>query len=200
MNKHKPKISNFNDEGVKIMFKVIKNKGKLVTAYQLGSENVAVDDLIFEGKLSELGNGKYEVYSQEALNGNRGGEIAETGDWIKIDKSGFPYPNDKVYFEKNHRHVKGDIFEQVPKPLWAWDAECEMCPEISFLIEEKGLVINKSSFEERYSAELWKTREVAAADAVIVFYNICYNKNNEIVDAEFNFVARDEFEHTYSII
>ena len=158
-----------------------------------------MNDLIACGKISDLGDGKYAIHSREALNGNVGGEVVKAGDWIKIDGIGCPYPNDKEYFETNHRHIKGNTFEQIPKPLCAWDAECEMCPEVAFLVEKKGLEINESLFEQRYSAELWGTREVAVGDAVIVFYSISYDERG-VINAEFNFVARDEFERTYSII
>jgi hypothetical protein len=182
------------------MFDVIKNKGKMVKAYQLGSKNAVIAELIASGRVKSLGEDKYEIYSQEAVNGQAGGEVAVAGDWIKLDNSGYPYPNDAAFFEANHRHVEGDIYEQIPKPLKAWDTECEMCPEIVFLMEKKGLRINIESYDKRYSAELWGTTEVAAADAVIIFYSIDYADNGDVVDASFNFVARDEFDRTYSVV
>lgn len=182
------------------MYNVIKNKRNIVQAYQLGSDSPVIKELIAAGKIEELGNGTYAVHSQEAVNGKVGGEKAKAGDWIKIDSTGFPYPNDQDYFKTNHCHVKGDTFEQIPKPLKAWDAGCGMCPEIRFLIEKKGLRIDESSERQRYSAELWGTKEAAAADAVIVFYNISYGKDGAVEEANFNFVARDEFERTYSVV
>lgn len=105
------------------MLSVIKNKGKIINAYQLGSKHPVIENLISCGKILDLKNGQYEIYSQEAINGEKRGEIAQVGDWIKIDSKGFPYPNDKKFFEKNHRHLDGDRFEQIPKKLYAWDAE-----------------------------------------------------------------------------
>lgn len=87
--------------------------------------------------------------------------MAEKEDWIKIDSKGYPYPNKRKYFEENYRYVKDDIYEQLPKPLRAWTADCEMCAEVMFLINEKGLIINKDSYERFYSANLWATLEVA---------------------------------------
>lgn len=183
------------------MFKVIKNKGKIVQAYQLGNDHPILNQLIIQGQIKKLGDGRYEVFSQEAVNGGTGnGQVAEKGDWIKIDSKDYPYPNKKEYFEENHRYVKGDTYEQLPKPLWAWTADCEMCAEIVFLINEKGLIINKDSYERFYTANLWSTLEVANRDAVIIFYNIVYDNNDKVVDAEFNFVEKREFERTYSII
>ena len=45
--------------------------------------------------------------------------------------------------KKNHRYVKDDTYEQLTKPLRARTADCEMCAEVVFLINEKGLIINK---------------------------------------------------------
>lgn len=182
------------------MYTVIKNKGKMVKAYRLGSGSPVIQELIKAGRICTAGDGRYEVYSQEAVNGAAGGEIAMTGDWIKVDSSGFPYPNDREYFEANHRHVEGDTFEQIPKPLQAWDEKLEMCREVEFLVEKKGLMIDTESSDRRYTAELWGAREAARADAVIVFYSISYGENGEVIDADFNFVARDEFERTYSMM
>ena len=49
------------------MYEVIKNKGKLVKAYQLGSDNAVIKELIRNGKICDLGDGRYEIYSQEAV-------------------------------------------------------------------------------------------------------------------------------------
>lgn len=180
------------------MFKVIKNKGKIVRAYQLGSGHAVLKSLTEQGKIKVLGDGRYEVFSQEARNGGSGhGQLAERGDWIKIDSQGCPYPNKREYFEENHRHVEGDIYEQLPKPLPAWTADCGMCKEVEYLMDKKGLRINRDSYEQYYSAQLWGTREVAARDAVLIFYSIAYDQSGQVADAEFNFVEKGEFERTY---
>ena len=182
------------------MYKVIKNKGNIIKAYQLGTDSPVLRTLIEDGKICDIENDRYEIHSRETANGESGGQIAVTGDWIKIDSSGFPYPNSREFFEANHRHIEGDRFEQLPKPLPAWDAKLEMCPEVAFLVEERRLIINENSFEQRYSAELWGTNETAAEDAMIVFYSISYDDEGKVIDAEYNFVERQEFEKTYSVL
>ena len=127
------------------MYTVIKNKGKIVKAYQLGKDNPVVRNLAESGKIRDIGNGRYEIQSQEVINGTFRGEIARIGDWIKIDSQGYPYPNDRKYFEANHMHIEGDTFEQIPKPLQAWDAKLEICQEVIFLVKKRGLVIDESS-------------------------------------------------------
>lgn len=182
------------------MYKVIKNKGKMVNAYQLGSNNPVIKALMGGGKICDIGNGRYEIHSQEAVNGASGGEKAKAGDWIKVDSKGCPYPNEREYFEANHRHIEGDTFEQLPKPLSAWDRKLEKCLEIAFLVEKKGLIIDETSSDRRYIAELWGTTEVAAEDAMSVFYSISYDVAGNITDCDWNFVERGEFDRTYSLI
>lgn len=93
-----------------------------------------------------------------------------------------------------------DTFEQLPKPLQAWDAKLKMCTEMRFLVEKKGLIIDETSKNRRYTAQLWGTTEVAAEDAVIVFYRISYDDAGNVTDCDWNFVERAEFDKTYSII
>lgn len=180
------------------MFKVIKNKGKMVQAYKLQKDNETIKELMKKGKITYIGDGKYEVHSLETI--GEKGEIAVEGDWIKIDGNGYPYPNAKDFFESHHYLVEGDTYEQIPLPLNAWNAECGLCQEVEYLIRNKKLLINETSFEKRYSAELWGTREVAAADAVIVFYQILYDAEGKVEDIDFNFVEKKTFDRTYSIL
>ena len=182
------------------MYRIIKDKGKTINAYQLGCDNAVIKGLMENGKICYLGNDEYEIYSQEVANGGAGGERAMAGDWIKVDSSGNPYPNTKEFFEANHRHLGGDTFEQLPKPLPAWDAKLEMCPEVEFLVANKGLVIDETSSDRRYMAPLWGSTEAAAEDAMIVFYNISYDETGSIRDCDWNFVEKSEFEKTYTVI
>lgn len=182
------------------MYTVIKNKGKIVKAYQLGKDNSVIRELADAGKIRADETGRYEIFSQEAVNAGAPGEIAMAGDWIKVDSKGYPYPNKRVYFEANHKYIEGDTFEQIPKPLHAWDANLEICPEVLFLVENRGLIIDATSSEKRYTAKLWGTTEVAAEDAMIVFYDITHDETGNISDCDWNLVERSEFDKTYSII
>lgn len=150
------------------------------------------------GKITDIGDGKYEIHSLETVGGK--GEIAVEGDWIKVDGNGYPYPNSKDFFEAHHRFIEGDTYEHIPSLLSAWNAECGSCPEIDYLLRNKRLLTNESSFEKRYSADLWGTREFAAGDAFIVFYSISYNTEGEVENVDFNFVEKKTFERTYSIL
>lgn len=183
------------------MMKVIKHQGKQVQAYRLGEEHPVLRQLMEQGRIIKREDGQFEVFSQEALQGGTAhGQLAQAGDFIKLDSAGFPYPNDAAFFQKNHRHISGDHYEQMPKPLDAWTADQPMCPEVEFLIKQKGLTVDESSQDACFSAPLWGTREVAARDAVLIFYSITCGTDGAIKDADFNFVSRSEFEKTYHII
>ena len=71
---------------------------------------------------------------------------------------------------------------------------------MAFLIEKKGLVIDEASSDRRYTAPLWGTTEVAAEDAIFVFYSFSYDDAGDVTDCDWNFVERGEFERTYSVI
>lgn len=178
------------------MKKVIKKSGKLVQAYCLGVENKKVKELMEEGLLTQCGNGQWRVFSQEAEQG----ELAKSGDYIKIDSNGRPYPNDREFFLKNHKAAGENLYEQIPYVLEAWDSTEDMCSEMEFLIKSKGLVINDKDEQKYYKAPLWGDILTAGRDAVIVFYSIERDTAGSIVDVEFNFVAREEFEKTYTVL
>jgi len=57
--------------------------------------------------------------------------------------------------------------------------------------------ISDIPFEE---SEEGRRYVIPAADAVIVFYSITKDEDGTITDADFNFVARDEFDRTYSLL
>lgn len=178
------------------MKRVRKKEGKVIQAYCLGESNAMLDKLMENGLVRKADETHWRILSREADEG----EAARSGDYIKVDSSGAPYPNSREYFLKNHKPLGGDNYEQIPQPLNAWWREEGMCPEIQFLIDCKGLVINENNEEAYYSAPLWGDLLSAAKDAVIVFYSLEYDSEQKIADADFNFVARDEFDKTYDVI
>lgn len=180
------------------MQKVIKKAGKIVKAYCLGEQSEVEKKLIREGKIIFHDNGEYELFSQEAVNGT--GEKALKGDYFKLDSNGYPYPNDRSFFRKNHIQLNQDEYEQIPKTVMAWTKNEELSPEIEFLIKEKNLVIDKKSKNKYFNAPLWGSMLSAAEDAVILIYSVDRDANDKIIDIDFNFVARDEFNRDYVIL
>ena len=177
------------------MAKVVKNNGKQVQAWELGGNSEMEHKLINEGKIVYTGNGTYELFSQEAKSGS--GEIAAIGDFFQVDKAGYPYPNKRDWFLANHRHIDADSYEQLPKPMDAWEVTEPVTPEVQFLIDHKGLKLSPDTPEQYFGAELWGAWLTAAEDAVLVFYSVTRDENGAIIDADFNFVARAEFEAAY---
>ena len=184
-----------------MMMRVKKKAGKIVQAFQLGKKDKLEEQLIAQGKLRCAGE-EYEVFSRESLAGQQKGEKACTGDYVKFDEGGYPYPNTKEFFEKNHRQIGKNLYEQFSRPLWAWKfiENEEWSKEIQFLKEKKGLLINEASYEEYMKAPLWGTVLTANKDAVIIFYKIERDTKGEILDEEFNFCAWEEFQKTYDVL
>ena len=183
------------------MMNVMKKHGKIVKAYQLGQAHPVLADLMENGKILDLENGTYEVFSQEAVKGGSGhGQLAQAGDWVRIDGAGYPYPSGNDWVRANLRPCGGDDYEQIPKALLAWRADQPMCREIQFLVDHKGLYLNEQDPGKYFNAVLWGTQEAAAKDATLVFYGIFRDDAGNIVDADFNFVEKTEFERDYNIL
>ena len=175
-----------------------KKKVSVVKAYRLGEQNSVIDILQKDGRIVQKDDGSYEVFSRESGSGH--GEKAQPGDYVKIDSSGCPYPNSAAFFEKNHRHIEGEYYEQRQKALSVWFSDDPMCPEVEFLEKNKGLVLDPDHPDRYFSAPLWGTNLTAGKDAALVFYRIDRDETGKVCDAEFNFVARDEFDKTYELL
>ena len=75
-----------------------------------------------------------------------------------------------------------------------------MCPEVQYLIDNKGLELKPDDPEHYFNAELWGTMMSAPIDAYLMFYSIDRAEDGSITDASFNFVVRDWFEGVYSVL
>ena len=179
------------------MLTIIKKEGRLVEAYRLGDQGPEERQLLAEKKIRRAEDGTYELFSSESVNG--AGEIAETGDYFKIDAHGFPYPNKKAWFEANHTHISGNQYMQKPKPLKAWMDGMPVCEEITWLLEGGRLTINETDTQRYFQAFLYGAPLSAARDAVLVFYEVNRDKTGTIQEIDFCFVARDIFEQVYRI-
>ena len=177
---------------------IIKTKQPIVKAWKLGQQSHMEQRMIREGKIRILGPERYEVFSQEAL--GKSGEIAAAGDYFKVDNAGFPYPNEKAYFEENHIHLGGEDYRQIPRPLKAWLLGDPVTEEIDFLLRFRELQITPEQPAECFRAPLWGSILTAASDAVLVIYNMERDPSGRIVDVDFNFVARAEFDLTYRFV
>lgn len=177
---------------------IIKTKLPIIKAWQLGQHSHMEQRMILEGKIRLPKPGRYEVFSQEAR--GESGELASVGDYFKVDSAGFPYPNEKTYFEANHIHLGGEDYRQLPKPLKAWLLGDPVTEEIDFLLRFKGLQITPERPDECFRAPLWGSTLTAAADAVLVIYSLERDSSGRIVDVDFNFIARPEFDLTYRFL
>lgn len=179
------------------MFTAIK-KGTIQEACRLGEESPLLEQLLQEGKVIQTTPGEYQVFSIET--DGKHGQIAHDGDYVKVDAKGNAYPNSAEVFLEKHMKLGENVYIQKLQRLSAWDAQEPMCDEIAFLMEEKGLVIDRQSRDRYFSAPLWGTTLYGAQDAVIIFYSVTRDQMGKITDADFNFVERGVFAQTYERI
>lgn len=175
-------------------------KKKLVRlqAWQLGTNTIMERKLIEEGRIIKRDDGQYELFSLEATRGT--GEIARAGDYFKVDATNCPYPNEKAKFERTHRRLEGDWYEQISVPVHIWTADEPVCEEINFLLSTGRLQIHSGDPQHYFSAKLWGTEETAPRDAVVVFYSVERDGSGTIHSIDFNFVVKDVFDETYELL
>lgn len=179
-----------------IALRIIK-KPLPVQAFQLGSACCLERKLMALGLLIPLPNGLWRIKTREA---QTEGELVEAGDYIKIDRSGMPYPNSKEWFESNHTRLDENLYLQTAAPRIAWKADQPMIPEIQFLLDRELLVRVPGDPQPTFRARLWGTWQTAPADAAVVLDRVDTDSRGEIQAVEFHFVANDEFEATYDIL
>lgn len=179
----------------------VKNKRKIVTAYPLGAGHPMEAALIAEGAIRLREDGQYELFSQEAVNGQ--GQLAQPGDWFKVDTidgKHYPYPNAKAWFEANHTHLSGDEYEQVNQPLQIWQVGDEMTEEVRWLVDTGRLTLKPGDPSHYFNAFLWGADLSAASDATLLFYEVERNETGAITGINFNFVAKPEFDACYTLL
>lgn len=162
-------------------------------AFVLGMNIEMEQELICRGLLTEIGNGLWRLKTRETLDE---GELVKTGDYVKLDSAGMPYPVAKDYFEINHELLREGWYLQKATLRKAWSAAQPMCPEIRFLLDQELLSWKNGTF----SAFLWGTMQNAAEDAVIVFNSVTRAPDGTLTGVDFHFVAADEFGKTYDIL
>lgn len=175
---------------------VQKKNGKRIRAYQLGTGSAMEKQMISEGKIIACVDGSYELFSREA---RQQGEKACAGDYFKIDSAGYPYPNKRDWFCRNHILLQEpDLYEQLPVQLKAWELSEPESEEIIWLKKQGILWIQEEA--NYFSARLWGTVERTAKDSVILFFHVERDSAGQITEVDFNFVSREEFQNSYRVI
>jgi hypothetical protein len=160
--------------------------------------------LIADKKIIRSENGTYILMSLEAVRGGKGGELAQVGDWFKVEeKDGelYPYPIRKEFFIENYRHIKDDDFEAVPKILDAWFADDQIISEeIQWLLASGKLRLTNDP-KKFFIAEIWGTTLSAPKNnTVLIFYSVKRNDINEISEIDFNLVDYEAFKRDYILL
>lgn len=178
----------------------VKNKGCLVQAYELGAGREMERLLIEEGAIRREADGSYQLFSQEAANGE--GQVARTGDFFKVDTVDgrrYPYPNKRDWFLERHTPLGGDRYEQRAVPVPIWTKDDPPCDAVDYLLRSGRLRIEPEDSAHYFNASLWGAPLSAAEDAVIVFHRLERNEDGTIRRLSFNFVERTVFERDYSL-
>lgn len=175
-----------------------KREDRLICAWQLGAGTEMEAKLLREGRIVLRKDGKYELFSHEAVNGS--GEIAEPGDFFKVDSTGAPYPNRAQFFLSNHRHVQEHQYIQRSQPVEVWMEGDPMTDALAFLLESGRLTLHPEDPSHYFRAFLWGAQLSAAMDAVLVFYQVHRDERGRVFEAEFNFVAAPEFRRDYVLL
>lgn len=166
-------------------------------AWELGSGSEMEQSMISQGRICAHPNGVYEIFSLEAQDGK--GQIAKAGDYFKVEYRGWPQPCNREWFLQNHKHLEGDWYKQIAKPLKIWRKDDPELEEIRFLREKGILQFHPEDPERYFTAFLWNTEETAAQDAVIVFFDVKRDSDGKIEKINFNFVDAEYFQNNYSL-
>lgn len=176
--------------------KIIK-QAVVLDAYRLGDGTPMERDLTAAGKLLRQADGTFLVFSRET---DTQGQVAQAGDYIKIDSAGFPYPNSRAYFEARHIHLGGTRYRQIVTPLEAWTIREPVSEEIAFLTAQGLLRMDPTDDTHYFRAHLWGAELFAAKDAVIVFDHVARDMTGRITRVDFHFLAWAEFLVTHRVV
>lgn len=174
----------------------IKKKNTLVRAYRLGGNTATEKNLLAAGLLRRNPDGTYTVFSREAPTH---GQTAQTGDYIKIDSAGAPYPNESVWFLQNHTPLGDDRYLQKSPRLQAWTIGETPCDAAVFLLENDLLQLHPGDDAHFFGAHLWGTYQTAPRDAVVIFDRIV-RENGSVTAVDFHFIVAEEFAISYEVV
>lgn len=177
--------------------KTAQKKRTTLTAYELGAGSPVEAQLKLEGKIA-CRDGKYFLASLEGV------QKASAGDFFKVTRlngENFPYPNSREFFLANHRKLRGDLYEQLTKPLKVWfkgDSLDE--PEMKFLLEDSKLTLEPQDPAHYFKTFLWGAPLDADEDAALIFYDVQRDDSGAITAIDFNLVNREIFNRDYELL
>ena len=167
-------------------------------AWRLGDHADPEQALTAQGRIRLRPGGIYELFSREATGDT--GQLAQAGDYFKVDSAGYPYPIRRDAFEATHTPLGDGLYRETPRPLPIWTAEEPMNDAVRFLLDTGALLLRPEDPAHFFSASLWGATETAARDAVILLHAIRRDGDGQVAQVDFNFVARDEFEKTDALL
>ena len=176
--------------------RLAKKRPCIIKAYELGAGSPIEAKLKHAGKI-EFREGNYLLHSLEGL------EKAHAGDFFKLtylEGEIYPYPNARDFFFDNHKHIEGDEYEQLTKPLQVWFLGEPIDNVMRFLLRTDKLSINLKDTLHCFRAYLWGGWLYADSQAVIVFYDVQHDKDGNITSVDFGLVNRKIFNTDYIML
>lgn len=174
----------------------VKKKSTLVRAYCLGENSATEKNLLAAGLLRRNADGTYAVFSQEAPTQ---GQTAHPGDYIKIDSTGAPYPNERAWFLQNHTPLGRDRYLQKAPLLQAWTIDETLGDAAVFLLENDLLQLHSADPAHFFGAHLWGAYQTAPRDAVVIFDRIA-RQDGVVTAVDFHFIVAEEFALSYEVV
>ena len=166
-----------------------------VTAFELGCGLDIEEDLINKGLIVRHED-YYEVRSRECKGK---GEVAHVGDFVKIDHSNNPYPNNRARFLSHHKKVGKNQYCQYREIIWSWQYGDAKNDVIEHLLDSDKLTINEDSYDSFYEADIWGTTLSAKKIDIILIYSVDRD-GDRIISVDFNLIAKEEFDKTYKYV
>ncbi len=176
---------------------IILKEAAELSACRLGDGSNLERLLLFSGKLRRNPDGTWLVFSRET---DTQGQVAQIGDYVKLDSENCAYPNEKAWFEARHIPLGGTRYRQITRPTLAWCHREPMSEEIRFLLDTGRLWLDETDETHYFRAFLWGAELFAAKDAVIVFDEITRDESGAITEIQFHFLAWAEFVATCIVV
>lgn len=176
--------------------RLAKKRPCIIKAYELGAGSPIEAELRHAGKI-EFRNGNYLLHSAEGL------EKAHIGDFFKLthlEGEVYPYPNDRDYFFKNHKHIEEDEYEQLTKPLQVWFLGDPIDDVINFLLQTDKFSIDPKDPLHCFRAYLWGGWLCAEDNAAIVFYDVQRDEDGNVKNIDYGLVHRKIFNEDYVML
>lgn len=169
----------------------IQNQGPLIRAYKLGSAS-GMEELLTANGLITRTEEEYTFAD---------GSTAVSGDYFTMestDEGPQAIPVDGSWFEHFHKALGGDLYQRIVSPCRIFEFGDPEFEEITFLLDTDQIFLDEEDDARYFNSDLYGMCISAAKDAVIVIHDTWRDAQDRIVEVQFGFISREEFEQNYT--